>query len=199
MKYDPDTHHRRSVRLRVYDYAQPGAYFATICTHDRECLFGEVVEGQMRVNICGQAVQLVWNELPQHYRHVGLDAFVVMPNHVHMIIVLTDDNPVGAGLKPAPTNANTTMAGKRRPLSEFVRAFKTFSARHVNELRGTPGVPVWQRNYYEHIIRDEDELPHPRIHLGQSRPMGNRRRQPRAHTTLTLGEGCLILLSNDGC
>jgi REP element-mobilizing transposase RayT len=103
------------------------------------------------LNDAGQTVQLVWAKLPQHYPWVDIDAFVVMPNHVHGIIVL-NDNFVGAGLKPAPTSI------KRHGLPEIVRGFKTFSSRHINQRQHTPGVPLWQRNYYEHVIRSESEL-----------------------------------------
>jgi len=102
-RYDPNRHHRRSIRLKNYDYSQAGAYFVTICTHGHIHLFGEVVDGEMRLNPFGEIVQAVWFDLPQHYGHVQLDAFVVMPNHVHGIIVLTADPVVGAGLNPAPT------------------------------------------------------------------------------------------------
>jgi|GEM_PF-899802 len=135
----------RSIRLKGYDYKQAGAYFVTICTQDRVCLFGDVVDGQMRLNREGRVVETVWHEIPNHYPHVQLEAFVVMPNHVHGIIVI-----VGAGFKPAPTT--------KHGLSEIVRAFKTFSSRRINEMRNTRGVAVWQRNFYEHIIRNEGSL-----------------------------------------
>ncbi len=172
MNYDPERHHRHSIRLKGYDYSQEGAYFITICTQDRLCLFGEVVGGEMWLNDYGKMVRAVWDGLPEHYPFVMLDAFVVMPNHVHGIIIITEY--VGAGFKPAPTKPAPTKpaptkpaptepapigAGHRRHgLPEIVRAFKTFSARRINEMRGTRGVPVWQRNYYEHIIRTEDAL-----------------------------------------
>jgi REP element-mobilizing transposase RayT len=143
-------HHRRSLRLKGYDYARPGAYFVTICAQDRTYLFGNVVDGQMRLNEFGRIVREAWDDLPNHYPNVEMDAFVIMPNHIHGIIVF-----VGAGLKPAPTNPAPT---KNHGLPEIVRALKTFSARRINQLRGTPGVPVWQRNYYEHIIRTEQAL-----------------------------------------
>jgi REP element-mobilizing transposase RayT len=102
-----------------------------------------------------------WLDLPNHYPHVSLDAFVVMPNHIHGIIVLVDTYGVGdvrtdgvrAGFKPAPTNA-----GARHGLPEIVRALKTYSARRINASRGTPGASVWQRGYYERVIRNESEL-----------------------------------------
>jgi REP element-mobilizing transposase RayT len=155
MPYDPNKHHRRSIRLKGYDYTQAGAYFVTIVTQDRECLFGEVVEGEMRVNPFGEIVAWAWNDLPNHNPHVELDAFVVMPNHVHGIVLIVDDL-VGAGSEPAPTMAMVTT--RRHGLPEIVRQFKTFSARRINALRGTPGATVWQRNYYEHIIRNEASL-----------------------------------------
>jgi len=164
MKYDPARHHRRSIRLKGYDYIRPGAYFVTICTQDRMCLLGEIVDGEMRLNDAGEIVAWTWHDLPNHISNVQLDAFVVMPNHVHGIIIITDPvvavvvgagsvgaGSVGAGSEPAPT---PRMYG----LPEIVRQFKTFSARRINDLRGTPGTPVWQRNYYEHIIRDEESL-----------------------------------------
>ena len=193
MPYREEQKRRRSIRLPDYDYAQTGAYFVTICTYDRLCLLGEILGCEMALTRAGQVVLECWNDLANHYSHVETDEFIVMPNHVHGIIVLTDQqrkypipdnvgagfnpdnvragfnpdnvgagfnpdnvgagfNPdnVGAGLKPAPT--------RRHPLSEIVRAFKTFSSRRINEHRGSPGVPVWQRNYYERVIRNEQEL-----------------------------------------
>lgn len=97
MKFEPDKYHRRSIRLRGYDYAQPGTYFVTICTQNRECLFGEIVDGQMALNPLGEMVEAGWHDLPNHYRHVRLDAFVVMPNHVHGVIMMTDSVTVGSG------------------------------------------------------------------------------------------------------
>ncbi len=136
---------RRPIRLQGYDYSRAGAYFVTVCTHDRLCLFGEIADRRMALNDAGRMVQQVWDDLPNHYSHVELDECVVMPNHVHGIVVI-----VGAGFKPAPT--------KRHGLPEIVRALKAFSARRINEIRNTPGVKLWQRGYYEHIIRNDDEL-----------------------------------------
>jgi len=147
MAYDPKAHHRRSIRLRGWDYARPGLYFVTVCTQGKEHVFGAVADGEMRLNEYGRNVAACWEELPRHYPRIRVDGFIVMPNHVHEIIEILD---VGAGLKPAPTRGHA--------VSEIVRAFKTFSARGVNRLRRTAGKPLWQRNYYEHIIRNEREL-----------------------------------------
>jgi len=166
MVYDPKIHHRRSIRLRGWDYARPGTYFVTLCVEGKEHVFGEVMECEMRLNEWGRIAAACWEELPRHYPDIRLDGFVVMPNHVHGIIEIID---VGAGLKPAlPTRATEfagaglkpapTGAGRTHGLSEIVRAFKTFSARRINRLRGTGGTLLWQRNYYEHIVRNPREL-----------------------------------------
>ena len=152
MTYNPAMHHRRSIRLAGYDYSQAGAYFVTICAQNREHLFGEIVNGIMQLNEYGQLVEFTWHDLVNHNGNIELREFVIMPNHVHGIIVIAapaaPPAPVRAGSEPAPTPAPP-------PLSEIVRQFKTFSARRINEKRGMRGVPVWQRNYWEHIIRDQ--------------------------------------------
>jgi REP element-mobilizing transposase RayT len=149
-------HHRRSLRLPGYDDSQPGAYFVTVVTHGRPCLFGEVVDGEMILNAAGKVVEAAWRDLPVHYPGVELGAFCIMPNPIHAIIILVDMGTkiipvVEAGLRPAST------AAKNYPLSEIVRAFKSFSARRINQIGNTPGQPVWQRNDYEHILRNDDD------------------------------------------
>jgi putative transposase len=143
---------RKRLRLREYDYTKPGAYFVTICTKDREKRFGEIVGGEMRENKLAAVVRSCWNELPDHYVNVQLDAFVIMPNHVHGIIMILDepitvvgDGLVGDGLRPSPTGESPTKPSptKKHPLSEIVRAFKSFSARRINEIQNTPGKPFW--------------------------------------------------------
>ena len=170
MKAESGEQRRRSIRLREYDYAQAGSYFVTIVTRERACLFGEIVDGEMRPNQFGHIVRATWDELADHYPGVEGDAFVARPNHVHGIIMLADDGggviDVGAGFKPAlgvVAGPNSVRAGlnpapTRRGLPEIIRGFKTFSARRINELRDTSGAPVWQRNYYEHVVRGENEL-----------------------------------------
>ena len=152
MPFDPNIHHRRTIRLKEYDYSQNGLYYVTICTKDRDCLFGEIADGKMNVNVYGEILESVWNGLPLHYPNVVLHEHIVMPDHFHAIIQIDNDRNVGVGFKPAPTNAEHQPT--KHGLSEIVRALKTFSSRKINELRQTQGVSVWQRNYYEHIIRD---------------------------------------------
>ena len=141
---------RRSMRLKGYDYAQPGMYFVTCCTHQRLQLFGDAIDGAMVLDDNGFAVSRTWLRLPNHYPCVMLDAFVVMPNHMHGVVVLAD-SPVGrTGL--------ICQTRSRHGLSEIVRALKTYSARRINRRRRSSGVPVWQRGYYDHIILSERSL-----------------------------------------
>jgi putative transposase len=167
MKYDPERHHRRSIRLSGWDYASAGAYFVTICTHERLCLFGEVVDGQMRLNPWGEIVQEEWFRSADIRREIVLhrDEFVVMPNHVHGIIWITDHG--GRGDPSGRPYAGRPHTGRyddrpRGPASGSIGAiiaqYKSIVTKRINALRNAPGVPVWQRNYYEHIIRDEREL-----------------------------------------
>jgi putative transposase len=164
MKYDPEKHHRRSIRLKGYDYTQPGAYLVTICTKDRLCLFGEVVDGEMRLNPWGEIVREEWLKTAQIRPYVRLheDEFVVMPNHVHGIIWIMDDDVVGAWRRRAPTadhDATLERFGAPYPVPFLPLSVRSNPPhKRINALRNTPGVPIWQRNYYEHIIRNEDAL-----------------------------------------
>ncbi len=155
MSYDPQKHHRRSIRLKGYDYAQAGAYFVTICAWQRECLFGEIVDDEMRLNDFGRVVEEEWLRTAEVRPNVDLDAFVIMPNHVHGTIVICDDGmgaSVGATRQVAPTRL---AAGS---LGAIIGQIKSITAKRINALRNTPGQPVWQRNYHEHIIRSETAL-----------------------------------------
>jgi len=127
MPYDPEIHHRRSVRLRGYDYSQPGKYYVTICTQNKEHLFGQIIEGETHRNELGEYVALAWEWLPRQYPYVDLDEWIIMPNHLHGIIVIT----CRGGSRTAPT--------KRKTLGRLLGAFKTVSTDHFNQGRGTPG------------------------------------------------------------
>lgn len=145
---DASANRRRiSLRLRDYNYSQPGAYFITLCIQDRKCLLGNIVGNAMHLNESGHVISEAWQWLPQQYPYVSLDSFVVMPNHVHGVLVI--GNPEG-GSRTAPT--------KVKPLGGLIAAFKTISAKSVNAQRGMPGAELWQRNYYEHVIRNETDL-----------------------------------------
>lgn len=127
MKFDPNIHHRRSIRLQNYDYSQSGAYFITICTQNRQCLFGNVVYGKMILNEFGNIVKNFWLEIPQHFRHVVLDEFVVMPNHVHGIIMLNENgtkNKQNVRAKNFSPLHNNRYRSPSRTLGSIVRGFK---------------------------------------------------------------------------
>lgn len=152
MTYDPEQHQRRSIRLASRDYAAVGSYFVTICTYDREELFGDIVAGYMKLNVLGTIVTREWVKTECVRPAVELDSWVVMPNHIHGIIVL----------RTATDNRGTAeQVGLHSPsetIGAIVRGFKAAATRQINTHRDTPGVTVWQRNYYEHIIRNDDEL-----------------------------------------
>jgi REP element-mobilizing transposase RayT len=155
---------RRSIRLKEYDYSQSGAYFITICAQVRECLFGEIVDWKIALNDAGKMVQAVWDDIPSHYAGIDTDAFIIMPNHIHAIIVIVGaapcgrpDSDNGQARGPAPTG-NTTLS-----LADVVHRFKTMTTKRYADGVKQNGWPafagrLWQRNYYERVIRNEDEL-----------------------------------------
>jgi len=157
VRFDPGRHHRRSIRLKGYDYSQAGAYFVTIVASRREMLFGGIVNGTMVLNEWGQIVRDEWERTAFVRPNVELGEYVVMPNHFHGILVFMD-NAVGATRRVAPTKT-TLQSGS---LGAVMAQFKSIVTKRVNGLQNVTGRPVWQRNYYEHIIRDDREMD--RIH-----------------------------------
>lgn len=165
VKYDPTKHHRRSIRLKGYDYTAAGAYFITICTHQRECLFGEIVNGVMQLNTFGLCVQACWRSLPDRFQKLQLDAFVVMPNHLHGILLLDGDLGKGEAFGQNLPESNPNFAPNASPLQPrgtqprsvgaIIQNFKSVSTRKINRIHQRNARTIWQRNYYEHIIRNE--------------------------------------------
>ncbi len=197
--YDPQKHHRRSIRLRGWDYRNPGWYFVTLVVQNRECLFGRVLNGEMVLNTFGKIVDYHWRKLPKHFKHIELDEFCTMPNHFHGIIrivrwpdgVNVVDNGVNVGakdfLEQFNNGKNASLHNENRPneknddgnpsplqtddqihplprgttpgsLSAIIQNYCNVTTRKINRIRQTPGAKLWQRNYWEHIIRDENEL-----------------------------------------
>lgn len=158
---------RRSVRLRGYDYSRAGAYFITICAQNRRCLFGSITEGAMVLNDAGRAVADCWLQIPDHFAHVELDEYVVMPNHIHGIVIIVGannysplqsnhDSPVQSNdYSPLPANASHPT-GTARTIGSMVRGFKIGVTQWYRQ-RSVPS-KIWQRNYWDHIIRNESEL-----------------------------------------
>ena len=158
MRYDPTKHHRRSIRLPGYDYSQPGYYFVTICCYQRQRLFGKIIDGAMQLNQYGEIVDHEWLKSSVIRPDIKLDEYIVMPNHFHGIVII---NPVGANsgspLQPS-TAIPTHPSMKPRSLSSIIAGFKSAVTQKIDIMGNAPGTPVWQRNYYEHIIRNENAL-----------------------------------------
>lgn len=148
MNFNPQIHHRRSIRLKGYDYAQAGLYFITICTKNRQCIFGNILNLQMILNAAGKIADECWQAIPKHFPNAILHEFVVMPNHVHGIIELT--NLVGAK-DVSPRQAQFKSPSKT--IGSVVRGYKIGVIKWCRN--NTNIFDVWQRDYYEHIIRDE--------------------------------------------
>jgi putative transposase len=173
MEYDPDIHHRRSIRLKGYDYSQAGGYFVTICTKDRECLFGEIKGVEERLNGAGSMVEKWWQKIPYKFSSIVIDRHIIMPNHFHGIILI-----VGAALCGRPglgdhpglfdrpdIKCNRTGEGAHTgaPLQKIIQWFKTMTTnKYIDGVEkhnwSRFNGKLWQRNYYEHIIRNETEL-----------------------------------------
>ena len=204
---------RRAMRLRGYDYSQPGAYFVSICAQHRKCLFGTIIDGQMRLNEIGEIVVECWSRIPQHFPSVELGEYVIMPNHIHGIIALNivgarsprpigeeqsisptvgarSPRPIGEEQSISPTvgarsprpigeeQSISPTVGARSPrpsdnspsLGKIVAYFKYQSTKHINQHHNMPGTRIWQRNYYDHVIRDDTDLQRIRRYI-QDNPM----------------------------
>jgi putative transposase len=147
MKFNPEKHHRKSTRLKNFDYSSAGAYFVTICAFQRECIFGEITKGEMILSSAGEHMLEVWEGLLSRFPSLELDAFVVMPNHVHGVICLTGEG----------SEAVT--------ISTVLRAFKSLSARAINQELGCAERPAWQKRFWDRVIRDEAELERTRTYI----------------------------------
>jgi len=209
MKYNPQIHHRKSIRLKGYDYSQAGAYFITICIKDRECLFGKIVNGEMILNDYGKIANDEWLKTAQLRPNILLEDFVIMPNHMHGIIVI--DYAYGRGVLHTPNNdtpnndtpnintpnydtpnydppnndlpfipnnehtelhmgatsyslnnnranTNSPLRSPSQTIGAIVRGYKSSVTKQINILRNSPEYPVWQRNFHEHIIRNEQSF-----------------------------------------
>ena len=172
MPFDPNIHHRRSTRLAGYDYSQEGAYFVTICTYAKQWQFGDVQNDVMILNQYGQIANSCWLEIPSHFPQIELDAFVIMPNHMHGIIVITE-SPSNVGAQHvAPSKRHFTSSNKKMTpnvkagsLSAAMRSYKAAVTRQVNRLYHAPGEQLWQRNFHDHIIRNHVGLNHLRTYV----------------------------------
>lgn len=160
------TRRRRSTRLPNYDYTQPGGYFVTICTKNRLSILGHINQGEMILSSTGSIIHECWNRLQKHFTLIELDSFIVMPNHIHGILIIKGR---GEASGYTETTTNVTQAPDasplhrprgtvKRSLGAIIQNFKSVSTRKVNQLRGTPGEIIWQRSYFDHVIRTERTL-----------------------------------------
>jgi REP element-mobilizing transposase RayT len=174
MPFDPHIHHRRSIRLKGYDYSQVGAYFVTLVASHRECWLGSMLGDKVVLSEMGKVVKGCWLRLPKSF-NVQLDEWVILPNHLHGIIWILDS---GMGESTAQTGYHDSKSlpavasPQQRPietkpgsLGAILQNFKSMSTRKINQMRGTPGLRIWQRNYYERIIRNEDEWGRIRLYI----------------------------------
>ncbi len=180
MPYHPAIHNRHSIRLPGYDYTVPGAYFLTILTHKKEHLFGKVVKGDVQLSPVGEVAHEQWEKIPNHFSNVLLDAFVIMPNHIHGILVITartthtgkgkgkaferhsTPNIFGSNALPIQSKSGSNALPKQLgsqtgSVAAIVQNYKSITSRKINKQLNSPGSTIWHRNYYEHIIRDEED------------------------------------------
>lgn len=172
MNNDNNLPARKFIRLKGYDYRWPGAYFITICTAGKKHYFGSIKDGRVSLSQVGLIVEKCWLTLPKSFHNVRLDTYVIMPNHIHGIIILVDDEEhcrgeafanqlsavhsiIAANASPDPHFAIGTLSGS---ISAIIQSFKANTSRRINAVNGTRGGTLWQRNYYEHIIRSEQSL-----------------------------------------
>ncbi len=157
-----------SVRLPGYDYSQPGAYYITIVVHNRQCLFGNVVDGKMMLNEFGELVKTEWLKTGVIRPNIDVDSFIVMPNHLHGILIITDNDNQRKDASQCQRRDTSQRVSTRmneqfgkpthNSIPTIVRLFKSTTTKQINQIRKTPMQPLWQRGYYEHVVRDEDDL-----------------------------------------
>ena len=191
MPYNSNLHNRNSIRMQGYDYTQIGSYFITICTRHKECLLGEITDGKMKLSSLGEIVYCQWLQLPNRFSNIILDAFIIMPNHIHGIVIINGENPPRRGeagdtrhnssannlISPASPdlpNREPLQLLKSNPCSPknykkphgtipgsvgaIIQNYKSLTSRKINTLFRAKTTTIWQRNFYEHIIRDEMDL-----------------------------------------
>ena len=175
----PPTNRRRTIRVQGYDYTQAGAYFITICTRNRECFLGKVVNGTVQLNETGRLVGSVWLQTATVRPDIELDAYVVMPNHFHAIFFIHESPGVpGATRRVTPTKNHSAAAGKThrptgpkpRSVGAVMAQFKSLVTKRINDTPQYLGGSIWQRNYYGHVIRGEESLHRIREYIGTNAP-----------------------------
>ena len=146
---------RKSIRLKEYDYSRLGEYFVTICTHNHKCIFGEINKEEMKLSPEGMIAQLCWVEIQKHFSNARLNDYSIMPNHIHGIIILTESM---VGSRHAVSLREQYAKPVRGSVPTIARSFKSAATKRINEMRHTQSFPVWQKRFYDRIIRSDNEL-----------------------------------------
>jgi len=155
MRYNPDVHHRRSIRLKDYDYSKEGMYYITICTKNREKLFGEITVGvglvstQMKLNESGKMIKEIYENLEQEFENIKLHDYIIMPNHIHGILEIYNKE-IGVDTRPTPTIGDIICSFKSKVMTRYIKGVKCGIYKPFNKT-------IWQRDYYEHILRNEKD------------------------------------------
>ncbi|MGK7879848.1 MAG: transposase [Crocosphaera sp.] len=152
MPYNPDIHNRRSMRLKNYDYSQAGAYFITICTQHKQCIFGDIKKGKMRLNHLGAIADQYWQQIPKHFSNTALDVYIIMPNHLHGILWIVKD----VQNNQQPRKFGNIVKGS---ISSIIRSYKAVVTQKIKKVcEITETALIWQKRYYDQIIRNEKML-----------------------------------------
>ncbi len=154
---------RKTIRLKYYDYSQSGMYYVTICTHNRQNIFGEIINGEIVLNKFGELAKNEWERTSEIRHNVILDEFIIMPNHIHGIIIIKTGRDTVLRVPTTNFNyPNTTFEQFGKPTSNsiptIIRSFKSTVTKQINETRKTPGLKIWQSRFYEHVIRTPNSL-----------------------------------------
>jgi putative transposase len=160
MSYNPEHHHRQSVRKPGHDYRSPGLYFITICTKGRKDYFGKIEHGKMKLSPAGYIIRRAWRTTPRIRPYVALDAFTIMPNHIHGIIIIRHKNN---GTNPVGIDGNQSLQShtygpQSKNLFAIVRGFKSTTSKQINTLWGIERGTIWQSRFHDHVIRNTDGL-----------------------------------------
>ncbi|MFZ2537846.1 MAG: transposase [Oscillospiraceae bacterium] len=162
INYNPDIHHRQSIRLKNYNYSKNGFYYVTICTENREHLFGEIIDGKIKLNTAGEMIEQIYLGLKQEIYDIQLDKYVLMPNHFHGIIIVGADSISAHNENGTNSNRADIESAPTTTLATIIQSFKrSTTIKYIDGVKKGAYPPfnkrIWQRNYYDHIIRNEQD------------------------------------------
>ena len=160
--------HRHSIRIQDFDYSQPASYFITICAHGRKSIFGEVILGKMRRNPLGEIVNECWCDLPQHFPGAELHAHILMPNHFHALFIIRERARHSLPLRAQKTSTEAFCRSVQGSVPTIVRSLKAAVSRQARSEFYRPAMAIWQRNYFEHVVRNEADFKNIRRYIIQN-------------------------------